>query len=412
MYKKITYIVIFLSLTVQLTGCGKERQKDVQRIVLEKDVREQNLKLKDIDPKITVEKVNLQLDDGEHFFPIFYYQDEVHGYVVSDNGMLSSTLKDDYPIGGYIKQYLYKIDKNNRLIKTSKEAFNHSLSHKLTSFKLGEQDKVFSVDYKREDKPKEIIELTGTIEELKKQSHNSNYYIGNISENDNYVIINEVTSDKRKEYLYDIKSKRLYEMKDEIDGWFHYVDALKSLVYMDRDLKFYKVKLKGKYFYLDEYIDLKKKDGMDKARRGEMINSDEILLFQERLVSNGGHRFYKTTSVSKFNFKTNQYNVLFEAPEEVNIYAEYIGNNVLVLEEFEEKVNSIIPIKRYFKEIEGNELNSLFEEGIENEGKIVYPHIEIISEDGREIFLVRNLSELESDGQKTKGYIYKRYKIQ
>jgi hypothetical protein len=200
MYKKIIYVIL-LSLTVQLTGCGKEIQKDVQRIVLEKDVREQNLKLKDSDPKITVEKVNLQLDEGEHFFPIFYYQDEIYGYVVRDKGMLSSTLKDDYPIEGHLKQYLYKVDKNNCLIKTSKEAFNHSLSHKLTSFKLGEQDKVFSVDYKKEDKPKEIIELTSVIEELKKHSYNSSYYIRNISENDNYVIINEVTSDKRKEYL-------------------------------------------------------------------------------------------------------------------------------------------------------------------------------------------------------------------
>ncbi|MBU5438031.1 hypothetical protein KQI42_08435 [Tissierella sp. MSJ-40] len=98
---------------------------------------------------------------------------------------------------------------------------------------------------------------------------------------------------------------------------------------------------------------------------------------------------------------------MFETPEEVNIYAEYIGNNMLVLEEFKGKDNCITPIKRYFKEIEGNELNSLFEEKVENEGETMYPHIEVISEDGREIFLVRNLSELKSGGKTTREYIYK-----
>ncbi|MBU5438030.1 hypothetical protein KQI42_08430 [Tissierella sp. MSJ-40] len=294
MYKKLVYMVILLSLTVQLTGCGKERQKDVQKIVLEKDVRERNLKLKDSDPKITVEKVNLQLDEGDYFYPAFYREGEVYGYVEKGSGIITNVPTDSHPIAGHIKQYLYKIDKSNHLIKTSKEAFTYSRKAKVLDFKYGEQDKVFSVDYKKEDKPREIIELTDIIEELKKPSYSSNYYIRDIPENENYIVIDEMALSKRKKYLYDIKRKKLYETKGESDGWFYYVDTLKSLVYMDRDLKFYKVKLKGKYFYLEEYIDLKKKDKIDKVW-GRMINSDEILILQERCANELGYYQYPSS---------------------------------------------------------------------------------------------------------------------
>ena len=46
------------------------------------------------------------------------------------------------------------------MIKTSKEVFDRVGRSKMVGFKLLEDDKVFSIDYKKEDKIKEIPELT------------------------------------------------------------------------------------------------------------------------------------------------------------------------------------------------------------------------------------------------------------
>ena len=60
------------------------------------------------------------------------------------------------------------------------------------------------------------------------------------------------------------------------------------------------------YINLDKYIGSNQKDKIDNVR-GVMINSDEMLIFQDKYVSEVGsylyHPIYKTISIGKFNFK-------------------------------------------------------------------------------------------------------------
>lgn len=435
MNKKIVYIVILLSLAVHLIGCGGKSEESVKRIVLESDVRDKKLGEKNNNSKVTVEKINLKLDEGDYFEPAFYHEGEVYGSIDKGYGIVSGLDKATatHPISGYMKEYLYKVDENNSLIKTSKEVFDRVWGAKVLGFKMNEDDKVFSIDYKKEDKIKEIPELTKVINELKKRSgyDDSLYFVRPNLENENYVVIYVgMASNKRKMYLYDMKSKKLYDIHDKEHGesgyfkTFNYVESLQSLVWINKDLKIYKLKLQQENAFLEQYINLDKyigsnqKDKIDNVRK-VMINSDEMLLFQDKYVSELGyymhHPLYKTISISKFNFKTNQYRVLFEVPDDINMYANYIGNNMLTLEEFKQNdknVESIIPINRYIKEIRNDELNIIYKEKTEDEGETMYPHVDAtISDDGREIFLTRHLCKLQDGVETTKDAIYKKYTI-
>lgn len=434
MNKKIVYVVMILSLTTQLIGCEQKDVASVKRIVLESDVRDQKLGQKNNNPKVTVEKINLKLDKGDYFEPAFYHEGEVYGNIDKGFGVMGSLDKatESHPIAGYMKDYLYKVDENVNLAKTSKEVFNRVGGAKMAGFKLLEDDKVFSVDYKKEDKIKEIPELTKIINELKERNqYDSTCHIRLNSDNENYVEIYITTApNKEKLYLYDMKSKKLYDVHDKeyeknrCLNTLNYVDSLQSLVWINKDLKVYKLKLEKEnaffesYINLDKYIGLNQKGKIDNVR-GVMINSDEMLIFQDQYLSEAGpylyHPIYKTISISKFNFKTNQYRVLFEVPDDINMYGEYIGNNMLDLEEFkknDKNEESIIPINRYIKEIRNDELNIIYKEKTEDEGETAYPDVYvIISEDGREIFLARHLSKFEDNIVTTKDVIYKKYTI-
>jgi len=435
MNKKIIYVVILLSLTTQLISCKQREEETVKRIVIESDVRDQKLGEKNKNPKVTVEKINLKLDEGDYFEPAFYHEGEVYGAIDKGRGTISRSDKATaaHPIAGYMKEYLYKVDDDNNLIETSKEAFNFIGRAKMLGFKLFENDKVFSIDYKKEDKIKEIPELTKIINELKERSgYDSACHIRLNSDNENYVEIYITTaSNKEKLYLYDMKSKKLHDVHDkeyEKNGCLntlHYVDSLQSLVWINKDLKVYKLKLEKEnaffesYINLDKYIGSNEKGKIDNVR-GVMINSNEMLIFQDQYLSEVGpylyHPIYKTISISKFNFKTNQYRVLFEVPNDINMYGQYIGNNMLNLEEFkqnEKTMESIIPINRYIKEIRNDELNVIYKEKTENEGETSYPYVYITAnEDGTELFLARHLTKFEDDTVITKDIVYQKYKIE
>ncbi len=435
MNKKILCTVVLLSLTTQLIGCKQKNEELVKRIVLESDVRDQKLGQKNKNPKVTVEKIDLKLDEEDYFEPAFYHEGEVYGAIDKGYGEISRSDKATaaHPIAGYMKEYLYKVDDDNNLIETSKEAFNFIWRAKMLGFKLFENDKVFSIDYKKEDKIKEIPELTKIISELKERSgYDSACHIRLNSNNENYVEIYITTaSNKEKLYLYDMKSKKLYDVHDkeyEKNGCLNtlnYVDSLQSLVWINKDFKIYKLKLEKEnaffesYINLDKYIGTNKKDKIDNVS-GVMINSDEMLIFQDEYINEQGpylyRPLYRTISISKFNFKTNQYRVLFEVPDGINMWAKYIGNNMLDIEEFkqnEKTMESIIPINRYIKEIRNDELNVIYKEKIEDEGEILYPNVYIaLSEDGTEVFLARHLTKFEDDTVKTKDIVYKKYKIE
>lgn len=424
MNKKIIYVVIILSLATQLIGCEKKEQESVKRIVLESDVRKTELNLKNINYKGSGEIVNFKLDKGEYFYPAFYYEGEIYGYISkgigqrAKGGIHHSTAEPT-------REHLYKVGKDNTLIETSKEAIGSAGVHeKLLSFAYGKGDLVFSIDYREEDKPREIPELTAIIKELKGESEK----IYSMSECGDYVIIRESESyyAKEKIYFYDMKNKKLYEKKDEEDKPirdFFYVDSLKSIISIDKNLKIHKLKFEDKYCHLEEYFNLNGKRDTDNVQ-AIMINSDEMVIFEEKNITDSKNWYYELISISKFNFKTNQYNILFEAPKEVSMNIRDIKNNILIIEELEEKDRDVVPIKRYLKKIEGNDLITLFEQKVEDDnwntllGDIledknidcIWEWI-LISEDEKEMLLTKQSVTLEKGMEKTKDIIYKKYKI-
>ncbi|WP_312907317.1 hypothetical protein [Tissierella praeacuta] len=428
MNKKIILITIILGLTIGLAGC---KEDNVKRVVIQDDVNinnkedgssknYENSKAVNSNPieDITSKSIEFPLDEGYYFYPSFYYQGEVYGYIWEGNGIKEyvSNRREEAQM-----EYLYKIDKGNNLIKTSKMYHNYIQVNSQayprgTKFIQFVKDVVFTVDYKSEDIPRPWPELTDVVNKLKGDSDYKLYFIESVLENENYLVIREILNNsesdwKQKKYIYDIENKKLHKMKnEERNGEIYYVNALQSLVWVDdEDFKIYKIIFKGGYYDLEEYIDLNRYGKADRIR-AEMKSDDEMILFMDVNINRS---YFETKYIDKFNFRTNQYNPLFEVPDEVNICSEYIGHDILLIEEFkkEEDSNIEIPVKRYFKQIRNNEMNTIFEEEIKKESKQWYLNNWIvISEDGEEIFDAIEINKI-NDVITTEKMIYQKYHI-
>ncbi|WP_283591814.1 hypothetical protein [Clostridium butanoliproducens] len=425
MNKKIIYIAILLGLTIQLIGCEKKDQEAVKRIVLESDVRKPELNLENINYKEAGEIVNFKLDKGDYFYPAFYHEGEMYGYISKGIGKVTKG-GIYHPTTEPTREHLYKVGKDNTLIETSKEAVDCMRGcEKLLGFAYGKGDLVFSIDYTKEDKPREIPELTAAIKELKGKSEN----VYSVSECGDYVIIRESEpyDGGAKIYFYDMNNKKIYEKKDEEDvrfNNFYYVDSLKSVMCIGKDLKLYRLKFEENRYYLEEYLNLNDKGYMDKVE-AVMINGDEMLILEEELITDVRLWKDKLISISKFNFKTNQHNILFEAPREVIMNIREIKNNILIMEELKEKDGTMVPIKRYFKKVDGNNLINLSEQNVEDDNwdaifQDEFNKIEernrilewiLISEDEREMIFTMRLTNLKNGVETTKDIIHKKYKI-
>lgn len=425
MNKKIIYVVMILSLTIQLIGCEKKEQENIKRIVLESDVRKPELNLENINYKGSGEIVNFKLDKGDYFYPAFYHEGEMYGYISKGIGKVTKG-GVHHPSAEPTREHLYKVGKDNTLIETSKETIDWKMGcEKLLSFAYGKGDLVFSIDYTKEDKPREIPELTAVIKELRGKSEN----VYSMSECGDYVIIRESEpyDGWAKIYFYDMNNKKIYEKKDEEDvkfDDFYYVDSLKSVMCIDKDLKLYSLKFEENRYYLEEYLDLNAKGYIGNAN-AVMINGDEMLIFEEEQIKDVKLWRNKLISISKFNFKTNQHNVLFEAPKEVIMDIRAIKNNILIMEELKEKDGDMVPIKRYFKKVDGNNLITLSEQNVEDDNWDAIFQDEfrkreetnrisywiLISEDEREMIFTRRLTSLKNGVETTKDIIHKKYKI-
>ncbi|MBU5255110.1 hypothetical protein [Tissierella praeacuta] len=423
MNKKIILITIILGLTIGLVGCKEKKLDNVKRVVIEDDVSmedkekeksnlisfQNNRTVKNVKVSKPIELLNDDYNyELPYFYPTFYCEGEIYGYVSHEETAVKK--------GAWIK-YLYKIDKNNNLIKTSKEYYDGPLQGDGGYISIGYgingtkainiiEDKVYVVDYTKKDKPEISLELTEIVNKLKGDSTDKLYLIDYI--NENYLVIDEQINtreefNKIKSYIYDMENKKLYTMKEgERSGDAYYVDALQSLIWVDhKDFKIYKIVLNKEYYDLEEYIDLNIYGKGDQVRT-VMNGNDEILLFMNTNISQDRPDIdmflVKTNYIGKFNFRTNQYNLLFEAPRDVNIYAGYIGHDILLIEEFKiDKDSHIkIPVKRYLNQIRNNEMNIIFEEEFEDESAELYPnHWTLINGDGREIFSVRFVTKRE-----------------
>jgi hypothetical protein len=383
------------------------------------------LNLENINYKGSGEIVNFKLDNGDYFYPAFYHEGEMYGYISKGIGKVTKG-GVHHPSVEPTREHLYKVGKDNTLIETSKETIDWKMGcEKLLSFAYRKGDLVFSIDYTKEDKPREIPELTAAIKELKGKSEN----VYSISECGSYVIIGESEpyDGWAKIYFYDMNNKKIYEEKDEEDvrfNNFYYVDSLKSVMCIGKDSKLYNLKFEENHYYLEEYLNLNDKGYIDNVN-AVMINGDEMLIFEEKHITDVDYGGNKLISISKFNFKTNQHNVLFEAPKEVIMRIRAIKNNILIMEELKEKDGTMVPIKRYFKKVDGNSLIALSEQNAEDdnwdaifqdelnkreETKRAFEWI-LISEDEREMIFTRRLTSLKNGVETTKDIIHKKYKI-
>lgn len=405
--RKINLIILICLIIIPI-GCSKESYKE---IVIEEDVIEDNTLLTQ---PIATGQVQLKLEKEAIFHPLYYLVGEVYGYI----GMGDNISEADK-----IRRYLYKIDRLDNLGETSREYTNFLLSQQDIQLEIG---LATITDDKDHNIPGVLLDLNYRVSKLKEKNVNYSYEVSAVLGNNDFVIIREKDEKSRKKvYIYDNKGKNLYSPSNDIeDGVICYVRALDALVWVDQqDFKIYKVILKDLPFYLkegffnlEEYIDLDIGDKTSRVRV-EMKNIQEMILFQDRLISDEGiyedEHLYETNLVTKFDFSTNKYDYVYRKPTENHIYIEYLDQNILVVEEFElvDDIYIIPKFRRIFR-MAGRVVNLIYLEEFEEKSEQFYPTNEIIiNKDGREIFSTRTITYVENNKEIIRSVIYQRIDI-
>lgn len=401
----------------------------LEKVVLQQDVRAETLREGQLD--IRVERLDLKLGVGEYFNPGFYIGDEVFGDVGIDYNIIQSTEK--FPVGGILKDHLYQLKKDNTIEQTTKKVFSNVYGPQVFGYGLHNQEgKVYSIDYTREEEPREMAELEKAIRTVEFSKDNLFISEIKINENKTYLKIMTIIPDKGSLlYFYDSENNKIYKGKENIPNKSDvvYIDALKSLVRIDKDLKCFKVVFDEDGYHYDEYMDLKPyleasdAIGADERINYIPLNDEEILITALRYFRRDGYFSYhpvmETKSLGIFNFKTNQFQELFAAQEKQHVNVDYVGDvktvggYLIILDEFEDDEGFISPKERRFMVIKDGQLSLIFNENIQDEGNTLSPVIHtVVREDGKEIFLMRSLTVLEDNIEATKGAVYKRYIIE
>ncbi|MBU5674938.1 hypothetical protein KQI88_00725 [Alkaliphilus sp. MSJ-5] len=436
--KKRIMVIILLSLITLNTSCNYRKEGDIKKVVLQKDISKDSIKEDEI--KIVMEEIDLELEEGEYFEPSFYHNGDVYGYIHSGFGIVHSERStEQFPIGGQLKEHLYRLQQDNTLKETTKKVFMFNIHDpKTIGYELyKDEPKLLAIDYLKQDEPLEMKDLDNALSTLEKDTNtpmfkkNTNTYIREtvIDEDTTYLtIMAHVPYEGHDLYFYDIQKKQLYRRRGNISNGEHveYIQALKSFICLDDDLKSYKVVFKDNEYDFIEYIDLNKytnnlKEIDSKARVGFFpINDEEVLIWISEPFRLGGyfdyHPSYQTKAISSFNFKTNQFEELFAAKEGQYVDFNYvgtvesIGRDLFIIDEFQESDGNIVPKKRTFKIIADGQLNTIYEENIEDEGITLNSYLyTLLSEDGKEIFLNKVISTMENKVETSKDAIYKKY---
>ncbi len=427
--KKRIMVIILLSLIALSTSCNYRKEGDIKKVVLQKDISRDLIKEDEI--KIVMEEIDLELGEGEYFEPSFYYDGDIYGYIHNGFGIIDSVQPtDQFPIAGQLKEHLYRLQQDNTLKETTKKVFKFNIHGPKTigyeSYK--DEPKLLAIDYLKQDEPLEMKDLDNVLSILEK---NDNTFIREtvIDEDTTYLtIMAHVPYEGYNLYFYDIQKKQLYTGKGNIfcGEEAEYIQALKSFIWLDDDLKSYKVVFKGDKYDFIEYIDLNKyTDNLKEIDSKAIvdffsINDEEALIKISEPFRLGGyfdyHPIYQTKAISTFNFKTNQFQELFVAKEGQSVYANYvgtiesIGRDLLIIDEFQESDGHVVPKKRIFKIIVEGQLNTIYEENIEHEGNTLSAGVStLLSKDGKEIFLKKNISTMEDEVETSKHATYKKY---
>lgn len=430
MKKKIGITIVFFTLLISASCNGLVHRNRLEKVILEENV--QSALVREEQVKIKSQQLDLKLPEGEYFSPAFYLNEEIYGTV--DMGINTIQTIEQFPVGGVLKEKLYKLGSSNNLMETSKKVFSHVYYPKMIAYEENsrsdiETGKLLTIDYSKNDEPKEMKALDSYLRSQDALGNNTFIYEKAVNESESYLIIRTIIPGKGWTlYFYDQQKNKLYKRTGNVlnQECIIYIDALKSFLWIDQDMKCYKVVFNEDEYDYVEYMDLKPflNDSSEKNTNERKafieISSEEILIETKVLLRNDGyfnfHPIYETKSLSIFNFKTNQFQELFSAGEEQHMNISYaansesLGGKLLIIDEFQYDNGYISPKERYLKTIVDGELSTLFREDISGEGKTLSPFVRaVVSDNGKEMFLVKDITDIADNVEKTMNVIYKKY---
>ena len=422
-------VLISFIIGINLLGCNIKSEE--KKIVLEENVIQEEVegrKGKVIEANGKVETIDLGLY-GEQFFPMYYKNGEIYGYILKESSEKSKS--QDYPLEGDAKEYFYRLGYDNFLRDSNKEAvtirsipgeteFIHAKGynpHYPTKITYS------MVNYLKEDSVRELPQIKDAIEKIEKEYEYPPHYawVGYINEKFVCITISSVEAESSfNTFIYDIDEDVIYTNDDGSlkYGEFIYIKSMDTIMYVDKNLNSYKVKLEEGTYSLSIHTNLGKTSEKERFNM-QVINDEEILITKWQAVI-GGKGGYEITPVeeasgiNKYNFNTNKLSTLFEKQENVTVDMHYAGKDVIMLEEFELLEKTVSRQKRYFYKIKDDTMSLILEDDIQDEGETVQPCTTVVAnEGGREIFIASNVNKrILKNGTETIDVIYKRYRLE
>ena len=414
-----------LGIVVTCVGCSNS-QETLKKIVIEEDVRVSQVKEEGYD--VEVEEIKLDVPEHSEFNPVFYQDGEWYGIIVHIIGPIGEE-RSEFEIDGLIKDRLYRLGEGNVLKETSKELMFSPIRHnmiKYTDMKDGTMQ-VMETDYTKRDIPQPIPELTKVMREME-------LYTPRIiarhatKEKEEVYVIEEGESEKTPFLAFYNKTKdKIYKAEQELPSKLSvsYIEVLDTFIGIDTNQQAYKVIFGEDTYKLEHYLDINtylKPSKDTKETWSISLDESKLIMVQERYLREDGyfsfHPIRELESLGVLDLETNQYDELIRLEPGKHMSMNYLGNieamrgTLFIINTFDVEEGYLMPQKRYFQVLKDNQLETLFEENVESEGKTLSPHVLAkVSEDGREIFLIKDQTDqIELDSVETCiRDIYKRY---
>lgn len=422
--KKLGVLCSLISLVVGVTGCSYGTHPEMKKIVIEEDVREG---IKEPPYQVEVEEVYMELPEDSEFRPFFYKDNEWYGSISRRIGV-GPRDRERYPIEGFTKDKLYVLGEDNRLRETAKEVLFYTYQSKMIEYTTGENgiSQVLSVDYTKEDTPKveerlsEVVaeiggcETKGGIGSYINQQGDKIYTIRQGMENMHYTFYNET-----KDILY------TNHLRPEGERYIYYIESWDEFICIDENQQISKVVFGEDTYTFEPYFDLstyvKSTDKTEDTWK-ILIDKSKMLFIQFRNLRNDGYFYYhpirEIESMGILDLETNQYDEFLKTNEDEHLWMNVLGNvpavggPMFILDSFDVEEGHLLPKTRKIQLLVEEQLQTLYEEDIKEEGKTFSQHVLAeVSEDGSEIFLAKDqtvFNELQ-DIEVSVGTVYKRY---
>ena len=432
--KKVGLVLACFFIVVIIGVCSLETGYEGKNVVLAEDVRTQGYKEKLIN--ISKDDIELKLEEGEYFNPVFYQDGKLYGSIDNGAHMINKEINSQFPIDNLMKEHLYTLSDNN-IKETGKKVFispdgSTVIGHE-KGFNIWDEANggILKIDYTKEDEPTKLDDLSEKLNSAAGKYNNLNIKETSIDDDNKMMtILNNVSYYGYELYFYNSNNKTLYEMEKQEgrDSLFNisfdveYIPALKSFVCVDNDLIVYKVVFKDNTYRLEKLIDLSSylsvKDDTSKLKLIPVSDEEVLLMEWDHINLSENYYNVKTSKISKFNFITNKYEEVFRDNDDICCFATYIGNisrlggHTFIMEKYNKKGIYIEPVERSIRVLEGNKLKSIYDEDIRDEPHNLSMFMRFaVNEDETEIFIRKDIMDPNNSIETTVGAVYKRYRI-